>query len=67
MSNFLLFNAGLLQNDVARRLGKPQSFVSKSESGERRVDVIELMAFAAIYGRSVTYFLPGSPHRRTRR
>jgi DNA-binding transcriptional regulator YiaG len=34
--------ARLSQAEVARRLKRPQSFVSKCESGERRVDVIEL-------------------------
>lgn len=34
---------GLTQADVAMRLGKPQSFVSKYESGERRLDVIEFL------------------------
>lgn len=34
--------AGLTQVDVAARLDEPQSFVSKYESGERRLDVIEL-------------------------
>lgn len=33
----------LTQMEVAMRLGKPQSFVSKYESGERRLDVIEFM------------------------
>ena len=45
-------------------LGKPQSYVSKCESGERRVDVVELMEFAAVYGRSVTAFLPTSKKRK---
>ncbi len=49
---------GLMQTEVARRLGKPQSYVSKCESGERRVDVVELMAFATVYGCPVTDFLP---------
>ncbi len=34
--------AGLRQIDVAERLNQPQSFVSKYESGERRLDLLEL-------------------------
>jgi transcriptional regulator with XRE-family HTH domain len=33
----------LTQTDVAVRLGKPQSYVSKYETGERRLDVIEFL------------------------
>ena len=35
-------NANLRQKDVAERIGKPQPFVSKYESGERRLDLVEL-------------------------
>jgi len=34
--------AGLRQIDLAQRIHEPQSFVSKYESGERRLDLIEL-------------------------
>ena len=37
--------AGLTQEDVARRLGTTQSFVSKCERGERRLDIVDLRAF----------------------
>ena len=50
--------AGLTQEEAGRRLRKPQSFVSKCESGERRVDVVELERFAALYDKPLTYFLP---------
>jgi transcriptional regulator with XRE-family HTH domain len=39
-------SAGLRQADVAERLSKTQSYVSKVEVGERRVDVVEFIEFA---------------------
>jgi transcriptional regulator with XRE-family HTH domain len=38
----LRMEAKLTQTDVAAALGKPQSYVSKYESGERRLDLVEL-------------------------
>ena len=43
---------------MAKRLGKPQSYVSKCESGERRVDVVELLQFAELYGKGLEFFVP---------
>lgn len=40
----------LSQESVAAKLGRPQSFVSKYESGERRLDVVELMMLAEVIG-----------------
>ena len=50
--------AGLTQDEVGRKLRKPQSYISKCESGERRVDVVELEQFGELYGRPFSYFLP---------
>ena len=41
---------GLTQADVAQRLGRPQSFVSKYERGERRLDVVEFLEVAKAVG-----------------
>ncbi len=35
--------AGLTQQDLATRINRPQSFVSKYERGERRLDVLEFV------------------------
>lgn len=45
--------AGLTQVDVAGRLDVPQSWVSKYESGERRLDIVELQYVAAALGLTV--------------
>ncbi len=48
---------GLTQVEVARRIGQNQSFVSKCERGERRVDVIELRYFCQAMGISFETFI----------
>ncbi len=47
--------AGLTQAEVARMLGRPQSFISKVESGQS-FDFLELQVLAKIYGKSPSYY-----------
>jgi hypothetical protein len=42
--------------EVSRAFKVQQSFVSKCESGERRVDFVELQYFARLYKKPLTYF-----------
>lgn len=49
--------SGLTQKEVAKLIGKPQSYISKCESGERRLDVTELNKFSKIYKKPLTFFV----------
>jgi transcriptional regulator with XRE-family HTH domain len=50
--------AGLTQREVAQILGRAPSYVANSETGERRVDFVELTQYAAIYKQPLAYFAP---------
>lgn len=43
-------SSGITQAELARRLGRPQSYVSKYEHGERRLDVLEFMVITRALG-----------------
>jgi transcriptional regulator with XRE-family HTH domain len=43
-------SAGLRQVDVAQQLAKPQSYIAKIESGERRLDFIEVLDICVAIG-----------------
>ena len=46
----------LTQADVAKILGYPQSYVSKYESGERRLDFVETVLVCEVLGKSIEEF-----------
>ncbi|MEH6471014.1 MAG: helix-turn-helix transcriptional regulator [Halopseudomonas sp.] len=52
----LRLNAQLTQVQLAKSLNKPQSYVSKYESGERRLDLLEVMAICHACGVALERF-----------
>lgn len=49
--------SGLTQVQIAERLGKPQSFISKYERGERRLDFPEFIELAEVIGIDIADFV----------
>ena len=49
--------SGLGQIEVAKKLGKTQSYLSKIESGQRRFDVLQLKEFAKLYRKPLDFFI----------
>lgn len=49
--------AGLSQTEAAKRLKTTQPQLSKIESGQRRIDLVQLREFASLYGKSISHFL----------
>jgi ribosome-binding protein aMBF1 (putative translation factor) len=50
-------HAGLTQVQLARKIGETQTFVSKCERGERRIDVVELRTFCKAFGSNLNLFV----------
>lgn len=49
--------ARLKQADVAKKLGRTQSYISKIEAGQRRIDIVQLKEFAEIYKKRLNFFI----------
>lgn len=49
--------AGFDQEKAAELFGKTQSYISKIEAGQRRIDVVQLKEFAKTYKKSLDYFI----------
>jgi transcriptional regulator with XRE-family HTH domain len=47
----------MTQVQVAKKVRRPQSHISNIESGQQRVDVVELQRFAKLYGKDINYFI----------
>ncbi|MDP9038274.1 MAG: helix-turn-helix domain-containing protein [Acidobacteriota bacterium] len=50
--------SGMTQRQVSESLGMAHSFLSKCETGERSIDVIDLIQLAKLYGKPIQYFFP---------
>ena len=50
-------NAGLDQKQAARLLGTTQSNISKIESGQRKINVLQLKELARVYKKHLSYFI----------
>jgi transcriptional regulator with XRE-family HTH domain len=49
--------AGFDQEKAAELLRKTQSYISKIEAGQRRIDIVQLKEFAKIYKKELGYFI----------
>lgn len=63
--------AGVRQHALAKKLGRPQSFIAKYEGGERRIDVVEFIEIARALGadpvRLFKEFVAGKPVKAARK
>lgn len=50
-------DAKLSQLEVAKRINRTQSYISKIESGEIRIDIVQLKELSIVYRKSIEYFL----------
>jgi transcriptional regulator with XRE-family HTH domain len=50
-------DSGMKQSEVNDLIGKPRTFISKCELGERRVDFVELQLLAKIYRKNLSFFI----------
>ena len=48
--------AGLTQHEVSATMGRSPNFITKCESGDRSIDVMELFELAMIYEKPVNHF-----------
>lgn len=50
-------DANIEQKEIAKIIGKSQSYISKIEKGQIRLDIIQLKHLSCIYKKDIFYFL----------
>jgi transcriptional regulator with XRE-family HTH domain len=50
-------DVGLSQREVSEQMGLAHSFLSKCETGDRRIDIMEFLQLAKLYGKPLQFFL----------
>ena len=50
--------SGRTQGEIAQALGRPQSYISKVETCERRIDIIELLQLCRVVGVTLAEVIP---------
>jgi len=50
-------SASLSQAEAAKILHKTQSYISKIESGQRKIDIVQLKEFVKIYKKNLDFFI----------
>lgn len=50
--------AGLTQHQVSAMMGRSHNFMTRCESGDRSIDVMELLELAQIYKKPINHFFP---------
>ena len=49
--------SGVSQRELARRIGRTQTYVSKIERGDQRMDIVELLAYCAGIGKQASHLV----------
>jgi len=57
-------DARMTQVQASMALKKHQAFISRCETGERRVDLVEVQILAELYGKPLSFFLTKAKGRR---
>ena len=49
--------AGFTQAQAAKKMQRTQSYISKVESGQLKIDIVEIKRFSNLYKKDISYFI----------